>query len=105
LADLGRADTRSNAFADTAFVLENGQSAVIADVSEDWVSPSQHVSRLAPQSVVPTALARQLEKSTPAPAAHSDVGDPQATAAPHWPFDPQVSCEDDRGERGRLTNR
>jgi uncharacterized membrane protein len=39
VVDLARADTRSNAFADTAFVLENGQSAVIADVTEDWVSP------------------------------------------------------------------
>jgi uncharacterized membrane protein len=39
LADLERADTRSNAFADTAFVLDNGQSAVIADVTEEWVAP------------------------------------------------------------------
>lgn len=39
LADAGRADTRSNAFADTALVLGSGQSAVIADVTEDWMSP------------------------------------------------------------------
>lgn len=39
LADAGRADTRSNAFADTAFILANGQSAVIADVTEEWMSP------------------------------------------------------------------
>jgi uncharacterized membrane protein len=37
-ADLGRASTRDQAGAETAFVLARGQSAVIADVSEDWTS-------------------------------------------------------------------
>ncbi len=39
VADLGRADTRDQAAAETRLVLGNGQSAVIADVSEDWTSP------------------------------------------------------------------
>jgi uncharacterized membrane protein len=39
LTDLERADTRSRALGDTSFVLGAGQSAVIADVTEDWVSP------------------------------------------------------------------
>ena len=38
-ADLARADTRDQAAGETRFVLGNGQSAVIADVSEDWTSP------------------------------------------------------------------
>jgi uncharacterized membrane protein len=38
-ADLGRADTRDQAAGETRFVLGAGQSAVIADVSEDWTSP------------------------------------------------------------------
>jgi uncharacterized membrane protein len=37
--DLGRADTRDQAALETRFVLGAGQSAVIADVSEDWTSP------------------------------------------------------------------
>jgi len=39
IADAGRADTRDEAAAETGFVLGYGQSAVIADVSEDWTSP------------------------------------------------------------------
>jgi uncharacterized membrane protein len=38
-ADLARADTRDQAAGETGFVLGNGQSAVIADVSEDWTQP------------------------------------------------------------------
>src|SRR5712675_1923835 len=38
-ADLVRADTRDQAAGETGFVLGAGQSAVIADVSEDWTSP------------------------------------------------------------------
>ena len=38
-ADLARADTRDQAAGETLFVLGAGQSAVIADVSEDWTSP------------------------------------------------------------------
>ena len=38
-ADLSRADTREQAAAETGFVLGNGQSAVLADVSENWTSP------------------------------------------------------------------
>jgi uncharacterized membrane protein len=38
-ADLVRADTRDQAAGETRFVLGAGQSAVIADVSEDWKSP------------------------------------------------------------------
>src|SRR5271170_2234325 len=38
VADIGRADTRDEARAETSFVLARGQSAVIADVSEDWPS-------------------------------------------------------------------
>ena len=38
-ADLVRADTRDQAAGETRFVLGAGQSAVIADVSEDWTSP------------------------------------------------------------------
>ena len=38
-ADMVRADTRDQARAETAFVLAAGQSAVIADVSEDWTTP------------------------------------------------------------------
>ena len=38
MTDLGRADTRSRAVDDTRFVLGIGQSAVIADVTEDWTS-------------------------------------------------------------------
>jgi uncharacterized membrane protein len=38
-ADLSRADTRQEAADETRFVLGFGQSAVIADVSEDWTSP------------------------------------------------------------------
>src|SRR5208283_5253747 len=38
-ADLVRADSRDQAAAETRFVLGSGQSAVIADVSEDWTSP------------------------------------------------------------------
>jgi len=37
--DLVRADNRSQAAAETGFVLSSGQSAVIANVSEDWTSP------------------------------------------------------------------
>jgi uncharacterized membrane protein len=36
--DLNRDDTRRQAAGETRFVLGNGQSAVIADVSEDWTS-------------------------------------------------------------------
>jgi uncharacterized membrane protein len=39
MADAGRADTRQEAAIQTRFVLGDGQSAVIADVSEDWTSP------------------------------------------------------------------
>ena len=39
VADASRADTRQQAVAETRFVLRNGQSAVIADVSEDWTGP------------------------------------------------------------------
>lgn len=39
VADAGRADTRQEARIQTGFVLGDGQSAVIADVSEDWTSP------------------------------------------------------------------
>ncbi len=38
-ADAVTADTREQAVAETRFVLRNGQSAVIADVSEDWTGP------------------------------------------------------------------
>lgn len=44
LADLGRADTRDNALADAAFVLGMGESAVIADVTEDWKSPVDNLA-------------------------------------------------------------
>ena len=37
--DLSRADTREQALNETRFVLGTGQSAIIADVSEDWTSP------------------------------------------------------------------
>src|SRR5258708_2040960 len=37
--DLIRADTRDEAADETGFVLGAGQSAVIADVSEDWTTP------------------------------------------------------------------
>jgi hypothetical protein len=37
--DLSRADTRDQAMDETGFVLGIGQSAIIADVSEDWTSP------------------------------------------------------------------
>ena len=37
-ADLDRADTREQAAAETGFVIGAGQSAVIADVSEEWTS-------------------------------------------------------------------
>jgi uncharacterized membrane protein len=37
--DLSRADTRLQAADETRFVLGIGQSAIIADVSEDWTSP------------------------------------------------------------------
>jgi uncharacterized membrane protein len=36
--DLDRADTRQEALVDTGMVLYRGQSAVIADVSEDWLA-------------------------------------------------------------------
>ena len=39
MADLDRADTRQEAADETGFVLGVGQSAVIADVSEDWTTP------------------------------------------------------------------
>ena len=39
VADAGRADTRDQALAETRFVLGKGQSAVIADVTEEWTSP------------------------------------------------------------------
>ncbi len=39
VADAGRADTRDQALAETRLVLGKGQSAVIADVSEEWTSP------------------------------------------------------------------
>ncbi len=38
-SDLGRSDTRQQAEDETRFVLGIGQSAVIADVSEDWTTP------------------------------------------------------------------
>ncbi|SRR5271165_6375198 len=38
-ADLDRADTRQQAADETRFVLAIGESAVIADVSEDWTTP------------------------------------------------------------------
>src|SRR5271165_5397567 len=38
-ADLDRADTRSQALDETRLVLGKGQSAVIADVSEEWTAP------------------------------------------------------------------
>ena len=38
-ADAVRADSRDQAAAETGFVLGMGQSAVIADVSEDWTQP------------------------------------------------------------------
>jgi uncharacterized membrane protein len=37
--DASRADTRDQAAAETRFVLGAGQSAVIADVTEDWTTP------------------------------------------------------------------
>jgi uncharacterized membrane protein len=37
--DLDRADTRQQAADETRFVLGRGQSAVIAEVSEDWTTP------------------------------------------------------------------
>jgi hypothetical protein len=37
-ADLGRADTREQALTEACFVLGVGQSAVIADVTEEWSS-------------------------------------------------------------------
>ena len=37
--DMERADTRDQAGRETRFVLADGQSAVIAEVSEDWTSP------------------------------------------------------------------
>jgi uncharacterized membrane protein len=37
-ADLSRADTRLQAAGETGLVLRDGQSAVIADVNEDWTS-------------------------------------------------------------------
>jgi uncharacterized membrane protein len=37
--DLSRADTRQQALDETRFVLGVGQSAIIADVSEEWTSP------------------------------------------------------------------
>jgi len=39
VADASRADTRQQAAIETSFVLGKGQSAVIADVSEDWTAP------------------------------------------------------------------
>jgi len=39
VADAGRADTHYEAARETGFVLGDGQSAVIADVSEDWTAP------------------------------------------------------------------
>jgi uncharacterized membrane protein len=36
--DLDRSDTRQEAAVETGFILGRGQSAVIADVSEDWTS-------------------------------------------------------------------
>lgn len=39
VADLGRADTFSQAVQEGRFVLNNGQSAVVADVTEDWTTP------------------------------------------------------------------
>jgi uncharacterized membrane protein len=39
IADLDRANTRQEAADETRFVLGRGQSAVIADVSEDWTTP------------------------------------------------------------------
>jgi uncharacterized membrane protein len=39
MTDLDRADTREEAADETGFVLGNGQSALIADVSEDWTTP------------------------------------------------------------------
>jgi uncharacterized membrane protein len=38
-ADLVRADNRDQAGAEARLVIANGQSAVIADVSEDWTAP------------------------------------------------------------------
>jgi uncharacterized membrane protein len=38
VVDLDRSDTREQAVVETRFVLGRGQSAVIADVSEDWIS-------------------------------------------------------------------
>jgi len=38
VTDLERADTRSRALTETAFVIDRGQAAVIADVSEESVS-------------------------------------------------------------------
>ncbi len=38
-ADLDRADTRTQALDETRLVLGKGQSAIIADVSEDWTAP------------------------------------------------------------------
>jgi uncharacterized membrane protein len=39
MTDLGRADTRSRAVTDTSFVLDTGESAVIADLTEESTSP------------------------------------------------------------------
>lgn len=39
VADAARSDSRHQAGAETGFVLNDGQSAVIADVSEDWTTP------------------------------------------------------------------
>ena len=38
-ADAGKADEREQALHETRFVLPRGKSAVIAEISEDWVTP------------------------------------------------------------------
>jgi uncharacterized membrane protein len=45
MADVARADTRDQALFETGFVLAVGQSAVIADVSEEWTSPVDNLAR------------------------------------------------------------
>jgi len=47
IADVDRADVESEAGSETRFVLQPGQHAVIADVSEDWTTPiNERMKRL-----------------------------------------------------------
>ncbi len=47
IADAGRSDVENEAGFETSFVLQPGQHAVIADVSEDWTTPiNERMKRL-----------------------------------------------------------